>query len=542
MQTKTITAGANHTLHLGDNLATLKNYPDNTFDSIVTDPPYGITFLGKDWDAHTGTLELYKECLRVLKPGGYMLAFSAARTYHQLASNIELAGFEIRDQLMWLYASGFPKAQDIGKAIQKRLGVEEYDRIVDTTKNAGFGQTDHARVRAGVEWSTTATEVGVAKCTSPLAKEWEGFKTALKPAMEPLVLARKSTGVQRSLINTSVDETTHLMETLCILANNVVQHSKAITTRTIYQTETSSAQTSVEGLQAGQMNGETQTANMSALSEMEETILSIVSLWSSTSGAVSQVESTSTTETAINITTRLATLRSLLSVSIQESIILDQTSRNGKQSDVECVLKSLKDALLNLQDIHTECIALVNATNKKHTNSQGVTAKPAHEPIVMARKPFKGSTIDNVLKNGLGAMNIDATRVPWADEKDAEQIQNAFANDRVEELYGRDGSPTFQGTEKKKKSDREKAMSHTPQRQRAGDTTVIGTFGASGLIGTEVSMYNMGGRYPSNVIGEVEQQKYFYNPTYDYRIKPGTDSIVINMIKEFLCNQNTSSS
>ena len=136
----------NYKLELGDNLATLKSYPDNTFDSIVTDPPYGIDFLGKEWDTHTGTVELYKECLRVLKPGGYLLAFSAARTYHKLAYSVELAGFEIRDQLMWLYSSGFPKAQDIGKAITKR------------------GSN-------GVEW--------------------EGYKTALKPAHEPIVMARK---------------------------------------------------------------------------------------------------------------------------------------------------------------------------------------------------------------------------------------------------------------------------------------------------------------------------------------------------------------
>lgn len=152
-----------HKLHLGDNLVTLKTYPDNHFDSIVTDPPYGIDFLGKEWDSHTGTVELYKECLRVLKPGGYLLAFSAARTYHKLAYSVELAGFEIRDQLMWLYASGFPKAQDIGKAIQKRLGVEE----------------------------TITTEMKEQGGTSPLAKEWEGYKTALKPAHEPIVMARK---------------------------------------------------------------------------------------------------------------------------------------------------------------------------------------------------------------------------------------------------------------------------------------------------------------------------------------------------------------
>ena len=123
----------------------LKQFPDNHFDSIVTDPPYGIEFLGKDWDSNTGTVETWQECLRVLKPGGHLLAFSAARTYHHLATNIESVGFEIRDQIMWIYASGFPKAQDLGKAIDKR----------------------------------------------GIANEWAGWKTALKPGHEPIVMARK---------------------------------------------------------------------------------------------------------------------------------------------------------------------------------------------------------------------------------------------------------------------------------------------------------------------------------------------------------------
>ena len=181
----------NYTILEGDNRDTLKTLEDNSIDAIVTDPPYGIDFLGKSWDANTGALETYQECLRVLKPGGYILAFSAARTYHHLAVTLEQAGFEIRDQLMWLYASGFPKAQDVGKAIQRRQGVEEYEGFVDTTKNAGFGQTDHARVRTGVEWSTKETQVGKAKCTSPEALQWEGWKTALKPAHEPICMARK---------------------------------------------------------------------------------------------------------------------------------------------------------------------------------------------------------------------------------------------------------------------------------------------------------------------------------------------------------------
>lgn len=97
----------------GDNRVALKTLVDNSIDAIVTDPPYGIDFLGKAWDANTGALETYQECLRVLKPGGHILAFSAARTYHHLAVTLEQAGFEIRDQIMWIYSSGFPKAQKV---------------------------------------------------------------------------------------------------------------------------------------------------------------------------------------------------------------------------------------------------------------------------------------------------------------------------------------------------------------------------------------------------------------------------------------------
>ena len=138
----------------GNNIDILKQYPDNHFDSIVTDPPYGIDFLGKDWDCNVGALETYQECLRVLKPGGYMLAFSAARTYHHLAYTVERAGFDIRDQIMWIYSSGFPKSQDIGKSIDR------------TNKKQN---------------TTVDSEL------------WSGWGTCLKPAHEPIVLAQKPT-------------------------------------------------------------------------------------------------------------------------------------------------------------------------------------------------------------------------------------------------------------------------------------------------------------------------------------------------------------
>src|SRR5574344_2587658 len=109
-----------------DCLEGMKTLSDNSVDSIVTDPPYELGFMGKSWDK-TGianNVEMWKECLRVLKPGGHLLSFGGTRTYHRMACAIEDAGFEIRDQLQWLYGSGFPKSMDISKAIDKKFGAE----------------------------------------------------------------------------------------------------------------------------------------------------------------------------------------------------------------------------------------------------------------------------------------------------------------------------------------------------------------------------------------------------------------------------------
>jgi DNA modification methylase len=168
----------------GDNRETLKTIADNSIDAIVTDPPYGIDFLGKAWDANTGALETYQECLRVLKPGGHIVAFSAARTYHHLAVTLEAAGFEIRDQIMWIYSSGFPKSQDVGRSIQRTIGVEERKAHKSNLPRVGGGED---KTKA---WDESA-EQGQVVCTDPEAKKWEGWGTQLKPAHEPIALARK---------------------------------------------------------------------------------------------------------------------------------------------------------------------------------------------------------------------------------------------------------------------------------------------------------------------------------------------------------------
>lgn len=170
----------------GNNIDVLKTFPDNHFDSIVTDPPYGIDFLGKAWDANTGALETYQECLRVLKPGGHILAFSAARTYHHLAITLEQAGFEIRDQIMWIYSSGFPKSQDVGRSIQRSLGVKE------TKKQKGYNGFGSENGTAFTQdWDRGPEKNPEVICTDPEAVQWQGWGTALKPAHEPIALARK---------------------------------------------------------------------------------------------------------------------------------------------------------------------------------------------------------------------------------------------------------------------------------------------------------------------------------------------------------------
>ena len=174
-------------IHQGDNRQILKTLADNSIDAIVTDPPYGIDFLGKSWDANTGALETYQECLRVLKPGGHILAFSAARTYHHLAITLEQAGFEIRDQIMWIYSSGFPKSQDVGRSIQRSLGVKETKAIQNTTLRSKQKLLDHNGITENI-YANGAEQVVV---TDPEALQWEGWGTQLKPAHEPIALARK---------------------------------------------------------------------------------------------------------------------------------------------------------------------------------------------------------------------------------------------------------------------------------------------------------------------------------------------------------------
>lgn len=257
-------------LHLGDCLEVLAGLPDNSVDSIVTDPPYGLSFMGKKWDYDVPSVAIWQQCLRVLKPGGHLLSFAGTRTQHRMAVRIEDAGFEIRDMIAWVYGSGFPKSLDVSKAIDKMDASAEQERrrlkftawvrstgitakqidkatgtnmgghyttaasqpaimtrehleacrhllgnVPDwveieadqrTVESENFKQRevvgvremrDTSEVRIAVtasasDYDETATrEVAITAPATDAARQWSGWGTALKPALEPITMARK---------------------------------------------------------------------------------------------------------------------------------------------------------------------------------------------------------------------------------------------------------------------------------------------------------------------------------------------------------------
>lgn len=164
--------------------------PDSSVDAVVTDPPYGLSFMGKKWDYEVPSVAIWRECLRVLKPGGHLLSFAGTRTQHRMAVNIEDGGFEVRDMIAWVYGQGFPKSLDVSKAIDKAAGATR--EVVGPARlpngrehhfNIGFGEGEGFASAPAGRWNTAPATAAAA--------DWQGWGTALKPAMEPITVARK---------------------------------------------------------------------------------------------------------------------------------------------------------------------------------------------------------------------------------------------------------------------------------------------------------------------------------------------------------------
>jgi site-specific DNA-methyltransferase (adenine-specific) len=175
----------NYKLYHGSMLDMLEHIEPNSIDSVVTDPPYELNFMGKGWD-NAGVsfqADTWKRCYEVLKPGGYLLAFGGSRTFHRIAVAIEDAGFEIRDTIMWIYGSGFPKSMNIGLAVDKKKGVESMDTGVISSvsrPNSDKSNTLYKHGMVGKEFTVKIAQ-----------NEWKGWGTCLKPSFEPIIVARK---------------------------------------------------------------------------------------------------------------------------------------------------------------------------------------------------------------------------------------------------------------------------------------------------------------------------------------------------------------
>ena len=172
------------TLYRGDCLDVLAAMEPESVDAIVCDPPYGLGFMGKRWDALPPGEDWARLCLRVLKPGGHLVAFGGTRTVHRLTTAIEDGGFEIRDMVSWIYYSGFPKSKNVALSIDKGEGYPNRGRAIPTASTYQASDTGQAH-------KLTSNPVGPYEPRSEAAKKWNGYGTALKPAQEPAVLARK---------------------------------------------------------------------------------------------------------------------------------------------------------------------------------------------------------------------------------------------------------------------------------------------------------------------------------------------------------------
>ena len=180
-------SSAQWSVEVGDCREVMRGLADSSVDAVVCDPPYELGFMGKRWDASgvAYDVELWREALRVAKPGAHLLAFGGSRTSHRMVCAIEDAGWEIRDSIMWLYGSGFPKSLDVSKAIDKAAGAER--EVVGDNPNS---RPNMVRVEASV-LSPRVDAPLTAPATAAAAREWHGWGTALKPAHEPIVVARK---------------------------------------------------------------------------------------------------------------------------------------------------------------------------------------------------------------------------------------------------------------------------------------------------------------------------------------------------------------
>lgn len=391
----------------GDSLEVLKTLPDESVDSIVTDPPYELGFMGKKWD-NTGiayNVDLWKECLRVLKSGGHLLAFGGTRTYHRMVVAIEDAGFEIRDMIEWVYGSGFPKSLNIGKAVDKLQGNER--EVVGIDNNAE--RFKKYKEQDGNERKTFNDEI--TKGTT----EWEGWGTALKPSHESICVAHKPLD-NRSVIlyNCKVIVGKLVRRLKCLLPLNVKiaelslglsqAEQKGVSSIAVWcVVNNTNIQESLSVLMDILQSKETESLNLN-------TVLLCLNFLKE----IYEQMNTFTIEMETSLIIELKTLNSLLSEDTLASIIQAKSTKPDGRSANVCYVENYLNAVSWKWNATLTHSAQENVISKESK----LNFAPSHEPICMARKPLSEKTVaENVLKHGTGGINIDESRVKIGNEK-----------------------------------------------------------------------------------------------------------------------------
>jgi len=389
----------------GNNLDLLAAVRDNFAHAVVTDPPYGLGFMGKDWDAALPDPRTWAECLRVLRPGGHLVAFGAPRLVHRLTCQIEDAGFEVRDQLLWVFGSGFPKSLDVSKAIDAAAGAVR--EVVGTrAKLQSYGAND--------VYGSGPDKGGVQNITAPAtpdAARWSGWGTALKPAYESITLASKPypQSEERARL---VAVLTQLEMQLCWLSHANDAERCSTSSRLGLAGACVSALRDAEALSAtrGALCALTGTSQSEWAAR---SCLSTVTSWRSILEDLSIDTSTCITETGSSQTTTWKTLRCLASEITPRTIILEEIAQPGRWLNASPAASVLSAVCESMRGTRARS-ALATAISSGLTSYRDADAHslgPAYEPIVLARKPLDGTVAQTVQRWGTGAINIDGCRV-----------------------------------------------------------------------------------------------------------------------------------
>jgi DNA modification methylase len=473
-----------YTLHHGDCLDVLKTFADCSVDAVVTDPPYGLSFMGKRWDYDVPSEDIWRECLRVLKPGGHLLAFAGTRTQHRMAVRIEDAGFEIRDMIAWVYGSGFPKSLDISKAIDKAGGGESahvqarrslaceirekreaagvsrsqlaewFPQYTAVTANwertdAGFripsedayselvrrlDIADNWRelVRAedlrrlvsegGQDRRDDGTVIGLGhsgrewESATEAAKQWQGWGTALKPAVEPVGIYHKGLTLENVFGILMASLTQELWRSICQWSNASASDAENLLSGIRARLEKAEAFSVVEGARTFALEN-IESAILAASSSISPRLTETardttrggsVQEGANPSGRKLDMQGTGTQAGRVDVMSLVdmficaTTEHTGQNIASLWSGILGETLNQANTFTIATALR-LTTALKTLK-------CLMQANTLQSTGSLE-SCSPALEPITLARKPPIGTVAANVLEHGTGGLNIDGCRV-----------------------------------------------------------------------------------------------------------------------------------